>query len=70
MMRAKRALGPSSRGSRSKCHGTHNAPIFLGLRFVRLQLRKNGASKPLVWKVERTRRINAHIERVVRSSVL
>ena len=38
-MRAKRALGPLSNGS--KDHGTHNAPLFFGWNFMLFQLREN-----------------------------
>ena len=43
--RDKRALGPSSSGSKDP--GTHNAPLFPGGNFVLLQLRK------ILWIAER-----------------
>ena len=62
MMWAKWALGPLSSGFRFKDNGTHNAPLFFGWNFVIFQLGKILCFKPWVWKVERTQKINAHIE--------
>ena len=60
----KQALGPLS--SESKDHGTHNAPPFPRLEFRAFQLGKILCFKPWVQKVERTRKINVHIERAGR----
>ena len=57
---AKQALGPLNSGSKS--HGTHNASFFPGYNFVLFQLGKILCFKPWERKVERTGKINAHIE--------
>ena len=41
MMRAKRALGPFSGGSRSKVHGTHNPISKIDLHFSPLMSQVN-----------------------------
>ena len=69
MMRAKRALTHRVLGLGLKTTVLTMPPFSMAKGLCFFSRRKYGASKPSVWKVERTRRINVFIERAVRWSV-